>query len=500
MKAFSFILLSTFFAILLAQDCNNPLLSTFNLTGLDAPQTVSGLVFCDNLQSGQTCCSAETVQGFQDRLDNLTTSLQNLGGQRDVYLTELYANYSDQFQSAADDLTDYSDEIDRLQRDNATIGDEVRAQYNVINRIANALDNIDDHFKSSVREYQQRRSACFNTVLQVQSSAWCLACDPNYSNLGVQSDGSVNSSPEVCNAIQSSCALYTERADYFNPLWQAQQAYQQLVNLTRYLRDYKNNNYVIPENVTLENDIFVPTNDTETTSALPENCTQDSCQWQCENFFSPNLVLNESIVSNGGGILGDDDINFPPVGSNMPPVVNNPNDTVNEVTETVDSATGAGRLLQELQESLWAPNLDGTGLNFNVVDDPADVAAIWNNNPAFDDSDTNNPTDTENTETDNDDDFTDNDGVNTTENDDTDNDGFDTTNNTDNDGFDTTGNNDNTQNDETDNDGFDTTNNTDNDGIDTTGDDTNNDNTNDDDTNPTNPTNNDDNDDDTDGN
>jgi len=283
------------------------------------------------------------------------------------------------------------------------------------------------------------------------------------------------------------------------------------VNLTSYLRDYKNNNYVIPDNVTLENDIFIPTNDTERTSSLPENCTQESCQWQCENFFSPSLVLNESIASNGGGILGGDDINFPPVGSNMPPVVNDTvpvvndttvvvdpvNDTVTEVTEVVDQVTetgdvisgsaSGGRLLQELQESLWAPNLDGTGLAFNVVDDPADLATLWANNPVFDDSDTNNPTDNTETNTDNDDDFTDNDGINTTENDNTDHDGFDTTDNTDNDGYDTTGNNDNT---DTDNDGFDTTNNTDHDGIDTTG--------NNDDTNPTNPTNPTNDDDDTD--
>jgi len=343
-----------------------------------------------------------------------------------------------------------------------------------------------------------------------------LACDPNYASIGVQPDGSVNTSPEVCTSIQQSCASYLNRTNYFNPLFQAGQAYQRLVNLTRYLRDYKNNNHVIAQDVVLENDILFPTNDTQRTSAVPQNCTNETCDWQCSNFFSPSFVLNESIVANGGGILGGDDVNYTAIGAQVndtvvppvnettvvPPVNETPvveNNTSVNFPETIPLGAGpAGRLLQELQEALWTPDLSGTGLNFNVVDDPADLAAIWNDNPIFDDS-SDGPTDGDNTETDNDD-FTDNDGINTTE---TDNDGIDTTggdDDTDFDGIDTTGNNNNN----TDNDGIDTTNwdNTDNDGIDTTG--NNQDNTNptnptnnndDDNTNPTNPTNQDDNDD-----
>lgn len=503
MKTFSFILVSTFFAYLLAQDCNNPLLNVFNLTGLQAPEPGNGLPFCSNLQNGQTCCSAETVQTFQTRLDNLTSSLQALAGDRDVYMTELFANYSNDFQSVADDLTDFSEDIDILQRDDPELGNEVRYQYNGLNRIARALDNIDDHFRSNVQEYQQRRTACFNTILQVQSSAWCLACDPTYASIGVQPDGSVNTAPEVCNSIQQSCAPYLDRTGYFNPLFQAGQAYQRLVNLTRYLRDYKNNNHVIPQDVVLENDILVPVNDTQRTSAIPPNCTNETCDWQCSNFFSPSFVLNESIVANGGGILGGDDVNYTAIGAQVNDTVAAPNDTttvivdnttttVTEVPETIPLGAGfsaPGRLLRQLQESLWTPDLSATGLAYNVVDDPADIAAIWNNNPIFDDS-SDGPTDGDNTETDNDD-FTDNDGVDTTGNGEDD---------TDFDGIDTTGNN----NTYTDNDGIDTTDadNTDNDGIDTTG--NNNDNTNptnptndddNDNTNPTNPTNQDDNDD-----
>jgi len=395
MKTISFVLVSTFFTYLIAQDCNNPLLTTFGLEGLDTPQIGQGLPFCNNLQNGQTCCSFQTVESFQSRLDNLTTSLQELAGQRDVYLTELFANYSDTFQRAEDDLTDYSDEVVRIQRANPSLGDEIRSQYRDIERISRALDRIDDRFRSSVQEYQQRRTNCLNTVLKIQSSAWCLACDANYANIGVQPDGSVNSSPEVCNTIMQDCWPYVQQTNYLNPLFQAQQAYQRLLNLTNLLRDYKRNNYVLPENVTLDNDIFVSENDTERTSALPPNCTNTTCEWQCSNFFSSDFVLNNSIVSNGGGVLGGDDIDYPPIAVNVP----------------------QGRLLQNLQEeTVWNPDLEATGLNFTVVDDPADVAAILND-PIFDDS-----SDT----------WTDNDGIDTTNQhfDTTDHDGFDTTHGT----------------------------------------------------------------------
>jgi len=395
MKTLSFVLASAFFACLLAQDCNNPLLTTFGLEGLETPQVGEGLPFCSNLQNGQTCCSFQTIESFQTRLDNLTTSLQDLAGQRDVYLTELFANYSDSFQRAEDDLTDYSDEVSRIRRTDPALGDEIRSQYRDIERISRALDNIDERFRSSVREYQQSRTNCLNTVLKIQSSAWCLACDANYASIGVQPDGSVNSSPQVCNAIMQNCSAYVEQTDFLNPLFQAQQAYQRLLNLTNLLRDYKRNNFVLPENVTLDNDIFVSENDTERTSGLPPNCTNGTCEWQCSNFFSPDLVLNNSIVSNGGGVIGGDDIDYPTIAVNVP----------------------QGRLLQNLQEeSVWSPDLEATGLNFTVVDDPADVATILND-PIFDDS-----SDT----------WTDNDGIDTTNQhlDTTDHDGFDTTHGT----------------------------------------------------------------------
>jgi len=191
------------------------------------------------------------------------------------------------------------------------------------------------------------------------------------------------------------CSAYVEQTDFLNPLFQAQQAYQRLLNLTNLLRDYKRNNFVLPENVTLDNDIFVSENDTERTSGLPPNCTNGTCEWQCSNFFSPDLVLNNSIVSNGGGVIGGDDIDYPTIAVNVP----------------------QGRLLQNLQEeSVWSPDLEATGLNFTVVDDPADVATILND-PIFDDS-----SDT----------WTDNDGIDTTNQhlDTTDHDGFDTTHGT----------------------------------------------------------------------
>jgi len=391
MQQIPLLLFSLLLVLTNTQDCNNPLLDVFDLPGLSDPQSGSDLAYCDNLQSGQTCCSSETVQGFQERLNGLTTSLQDIAGQRDVYITELYANYTHQYQRVADDLSDFDEEVRRIRNDNPNIGNGLSSQFNFLLRLDDKLDRIDDNFTRAFRDYQEKRQACFVTLLQVQTSAWCLACDPNYASLGVNNDGTVNASPDVCNAIQNDCSPFLFSQNYLNPLFQAQQAFQRLESLTNFLREYKNNGNTLPD-TRLIDDENPRTAPTERTSSIPPNCDTNSCEWQCSNLFSPQYVLNTTIAGNGAGVNGGEDVSFAPI-----PMFEN---------SVITARLGKARLLQQTSSGTWAPNLAGTGLNYDVALDPADAQSLLPKDDRTDDDDdyiTDDTDDTDRDRTDNDD-------------------------------------------------------------------------------------------------
>ena len=388
-----------------AQDCNNPLLDVFGITGLPTPQSGQGLPFCPNLQNGQTCCSSETLLGLQLNLNNLIQRLQAQTASKDIYIAQLNSNFSSDYQDTMSDFSDYSSDIDDLQKNVPEVGQPIKAQTDLFKNIADALDDIDDDsFPETFIPYQEKRKACLTTLLQIQASAWCLACDPNYASLGVQPDGTVTQDPNVCATIQNACAPFLDQAVKLNSLFQAQQTYPRLLNIKGYLDAYEDNGKNIP-NITIDNDIPALTNATERTVSQPEGCNNDNCEWQCSNLFSPQLVLNEEIAANGAGVIGGADITLPPIGLVLLPVTPETEqgtpieeaevtEVITEVTETIVTetiteqvttpTTGNGRLLQETTG--WNPDVQATGFEIDFAQDPGNVTN-WDEGGASDLSD-----------------------------------------------------------------------------------------------------------------
>jgi len=413
MKIVLLFLILSFSSLSLAQDCNNPLLQVFGINGLQAPESGAGLPFCPNLQNGQTCCSAETVLGLQTNLNNLAQRLENNAAQKDIYIDQLNSNFTSQYQEALANFSENDNAIANLEQNVPGVGDPLRNQTNLFKSIGDALNNLDNDFSGALIAYQQTRTFCFTTLLQIQAAAWCLACDPNYALQGVQSDGTVNPSPIVCNTIQSACSPFLDDAIALNPLFQAQQTYQRLLNIRAYLDEFRANGNIAP-NTTIENDILNSTNNTERTVSRPADP-----QWQCENLFSPQFVLNEQVAANGAGLIGGADItSLPAIGILLlPPGTETPieetevvpeetaiiEETVTEVTETVtevtevvtgvtETITEVGETITEvgptitevttpgnsrlLQASAWNPDVQTTGFEVSVAPDPGNVTNI----------------------------------------------------------------------------------------------------------------------------
>jgi len=365
---------------IIAQDCNNPLLDVFNLTSLDKPTSIQGLPFCPELQNGTTCCSNSTVRGLQERLDNLTAAIQELAGDRDIHIAQLNENFTKRYEEVADSLRKRGDDVEKIQAINATIGDPIRIQYDSLNLIDEELHQIiywgdqddcsyryfrkrhciltsvkhDDNYKQFFVEYQIQRTVCLKKLLEVQASIYCLACNPNYASLGVRSDGSINRVESICKVIQENCAPMLYRAGRFNPIYQAEQSMQRLIDLTNYLNAFHDTDRTFIINVTYSGGVPHYTEPIQRTNSLPDGCNQTSCPWQCSNFFSPQFVMNKTVVANGGGIIGGADVYFPDIGVLQP-------------------SPEAGRLLQNTSAGVWDPELGTTGMEIVVDMDPAHV-------------------------------------------------------------------------------------------------------------------------------
>ena len=301
----------------LAQNCNNPLLDIYNLTGLSAPQSGSGLPFCQNLQNGQTCCSAATVGTFQGLINDLANQLQSAASTRDLYLADIRNNYLAQYQSLAGVLQSYAGDIPAISAQNSALGNNLTTDSTTLTDVSNRLTGINNDFNNALRDYQSTRVECFEDLLQVQASAWCLACDPNYANNGVRADGTITFSNDLREEVSGNCYDFLEAAERFNPLIRARQSLERLQNLTEYMAAFRSSG-AIPDTVLPRTFINSSTSPAQRTVGIPTGCVDDdNCVWQANNLF-PRGILNQTIAANGAGVVGGADLTFDQLG-----VINN---------------------------------------------------------------------------------------------------------------------------------------------------------------------------------
>lgn len=275
-------LLASLAFLSLGQDCNNPLLAFYNLTPLNAPQSGSNLPYCANLQASQTCCANETVAAFQDRANATINSLNNYAAGRDLYLAELRNRYLERFRNKLRTVDrNQSKNLQAIRANNSALADQLEGIISNATHAYNASRNAGRHFNLWLSEYQKSRSACFDTALETQSSAWCLACDPNYANEGVASNDTVAFSEALCQAIFSACSAYFNNSAAFNPLFTVREQYWQLNIVANYLANYTItktiSNFTLPPNpyspLPSQNPVTIPPQWVGTGNATnPANC------------------------------------------------------------------------------------------------------------------------------------------------------------------------------------------------------------------------------------
>jgi hypothetical protein len=207
----------------------------------------------------------------------------------------------------------------------------------------------------------------------------------------------------LCQQITDACFPFLGQSDALNPIFRAQQSVTRLSNLVNYLLEFEDTG-VLP-NRTLTGDVFVSTNAAERTTTIPPDCNSTSCRFQCQNLF-PNGKLDLSLAANGAGVIGGADVVLGDIGtgpaSPTPPIINLAPANINSPPPAVENpltgttpptgnpdTDGGSRILQQAS---WAPNIEATGLIFDVNPNPAGL----NLDPGA--ADTDDDTDIDNTD------------------------------------------------------------------------------------------------------
>ena len=349
------ILIAFLSPLLLAQDCNNPLLNFFGIQGLEIPESGADLPYCESLKTSETCCSAETVAAFEDRGEKLVAKLNNYDAARDLYLAQLSEKYFDRFKEVLDDVNElYNSEIAEIRRANATLAEELQTDINTFNRVRDQAQQINDQFETALREYQDARKKCFDIALVIQASAWCLACDPNYATQGVTEDGSVIFSENLCRNISDACRPYFEQGARFNPLISMREAFWRLFAVRKYLNDFSENKtavFIVPKNP------FDNLLSTQTAVIVPEKWNgQDG---MCQDLWADDVLLSELLTIGSPLTLSEEEGTF---------IEEEQAVAVNMEDELTRLLVGLAHVFATYD---WDPNGLEPGFGLEVDDDPA---------------------------------------------------------------------------------------------------------------------------------
>jgi len=287
--------------VVFSQDCNNPLLDLYGLTGYSSPTSISSssLNYCSNIKSSKsTCCSADTINDFQSKINDLKESLSEKASKRDKYIWETQHKLLSNLKTAAVQFSEAADQaLPLLVKINSGSVTRLKQMITIAKTVRdNSADLI-----NSFSTYQRSRTKCIEELVFIHASLWCLACDPDYANKGVDSGPSISFDPSVSTNVVSSCYDYIANSADQSVFLQFRTLYTLFEDLTVVL------NLIANGQIYLNLNFALPTGSTEEytqPNLLPDLCTSSSaCTWAFENLLTVEGV-DETHLGYGGGPLG----------------------------------------------------------------------------------------------------------------------------------------------------------------------------------------------------
>jgi len=295
------VLFFVFVRIAKFQDCENPLLDLYSLTEYTSPTSIdsSSIKYCLNIKTSQsTCCSADLINTFQARINKIKSRLLEKVIERDEYIWETQHQYLSQFQTIASQFSEAADQaLPLLMKINSNSVTTLRQLITISKTVRDKSSSIINSFS----DYQESRSKCIEELLPIHASLWCLACDPDYANRGVDSGPSISFDPTVSTKVASACYNYIINGVSQSALLQFRILLSLFEDLTVVLNLIANGQIYLNLNFDFST---AYTDDYTLPNLLPNLCTSGSnCAWALETLLTINGV-DEDLLGYGGGPLG----------------------------------------------------------------------------------------------------------------------------------------------------------------------------------------------------
>jgi len=374
------------FTILLssAQDCENPLLTTYNFTALSSPEDVtSDFKYCKSLT--QTCCSADTINSFKEKADDLISRLTESVAKRDIFLFDVRTKVIPKLQNKFQSLKNNAEKaIKTLNKKSHTKGNKKTADTTdtsdttdnseaiaVIQKFGDMKDQLGKlvpKAKAEMAHFQQFRAKCVVKLVKIQAAAWCLACDPDYTSKGITA-GSLELSHGLKQSLISSCLKYFTHSERQNSLLTFSYLSDSLDSLISGLKAIANGTEEETgdfESVAIESEFnsWNVTDDTQKPVYFPANCTSDSCDWIELALFVAGEI-KEDILAAGGSFYPEDEASD--------------DDAEDDEDESGDEETR--RLRGRMLQSGWNPDENESGIEVHMQVNPGgiDTSSAWRN-------------------------------------------------------------------------------------------------------------------------
>jgi hypothetical protein len=366
MKAFTALTLLTLVYLASSQGCNNPLLPLLNITGAySEPTVVTDLQYCTNLEL-YSCCPADVLNQLQNISDQVTNQIQNLAGLRDLDISQTQTNILPDFQNL---ITQFNNQLDGIQNTNQSAWNILNKAFKQFKSVAPSAQSAVAHLNNTLGQLQNSRVGCYQTLLLIQSAAYCLACDPLYADNGVNPNGTINLSPALCTQMQENCYDFLADSASMSVLVTVQEYSSLLQQAMAYMTNLTTGVTPYPGSVT-DVPIFVtptgPGGKKQKKVSIPSSCTQGNCPWICNNFFQSGNINLSNLAAGGEQ---SDTTDFEASSSD--------DDTLtNTTTNSTSGGNGGGnksasRLLQEA--TTWDFDPADVGVTIVVVSNPAAI-------------------------------------------------------------------------------------------------------------------------------
>jgi len=357
----------------------NPLLRAFDITvGSNEAKVVQGLNYCKSLKDKEVCCSAETINGFQARSDALIKRLTAAVAKRDVSLIDIRKNTLPSLdgklramkQASLTAITAIGQSMSNIggttgEGGSSNGGGLVDAMNIMLlaiiqgyGEMATILTDNLGTLQSNFTDYQEHRASCVVNIVKIQAAAWCLACDPNWIEQGIDVKGALTFSTELTQDLTDSCYDYFAGAASQSMIFGINMISSSLSAMTNAM------NKIAKKDPAGSTELFTAIASSAINGAVdasqipidfPKDCNRDKCNWISASLFN-NGKLDEDSLSRGGALDESDD------------------DTGNGGNTGIDGRRLTGSENKRvLSQDGWNPDPDEAGVTVTFEKNPGNV-------------------------------------------------------------------------------------------------------------------------------